>query len=191
MTEQPQYRVYHQTDPDRVELRESDEDDVFRVRMPIATTGEVRNDGDDPLSREEIQGMADQIEGRSISVFGDHGRNPDLAGSRYSAFEVLGEWEDAAVESRTYPEDTADAELVATARLMDPETMSDATGMLREGLARLKAQAERGMSLSSSIGWRDDDSFAGGVDLMETSIVGIGADPRTTSDGQLARAWAS
>lgn len=188
-TDEPQYRAYHRAASDRVELREEDDEDgVFRVRMPIATTGDVRNEGDDPLSRDELEGMATQIDERAISVFADHGRNPDLAGSRYSSIEALGEWEDPAVQAR---EADDEEELLATARLMDPSTMDEATGMLREGLARLKAQVDRDMSLSSSIGWRDDDGYPGGVDLMETSIVGIGADPRTTSqDAPLAQAQA-
>lgn len=189
-TDEPQYRAYHRPDPDRVELREEDGGDgddggTFRVRMPIATTGEVRNEGDDPLTREELEGMAQQIDERAVGVFGDHGANPDMAGSRYSAFEKLGEWEDPEIQSR---DDGDEDELAATARMMDPETLPESTGMLREGLSRLKEQAKREMSLSSSIGWRDDDAYPGGVDLMETSIVGIGADPRTTSQAAIAQA---
>jgi hypothetical protein len=65
---------------------------------------------------------------------------------------------------------------------MDPETLPAASGAVREALAAIKSQVERGFSLSSSIGWREDESYPGGNDLMEASIVGIGADPRTTSD---------
>lgn len=190
--DEPKYRNYYQPDPDSVELREHDgEEGMFSVRMPIATTGEVRNEGDDPLSNDEVSGMGQQIEGRAIGVFLDHGSNPDMAGSRYSAIEKVGEWADPETATRDADDET---ELVATARMMDPETLPDSTGRIREGLAALKEQAKRGLSLSSSIGWRDDESAPGGVDLMEVSIVGIPADPRTTSQDaavSMARAVAA
>ena len=174
----PQYRAYHQPDPNRVEVRQTDDDGVFRVRMPIATTGEVRNEGDEPLTREELEGMAEQINARRPSVFLDHGANPDVAGARYSAIEVNGTWEEGAVEPRADDE----FELLADARLMDPETLPESTGMLREALARIQAQAERDIPLRSSIGWRETDAAPGGVDLLEASLVGIPADPRTSTD---------
>lgn len=181
-TDEPQHRAYHQPDPDSVELRDLEgEDGTFVVRMPIVSTGEVRNEGDEPLTRDEIEGMARQIEERSIGVFIDHGSNMDVAGSRYSATGKIGEWEAPEVAER------GDTDVVeADARLMDPETLPAAAGSVREALAAIKSQVERNMSLSSSIGWRDDDSFPGGVDLMEASIVGIPADPRTTSQNAAA-----
>jgi hypothetical protein len=186
-SDDPKHRAYHQPDPDRVELRQADDEDgVFRVRMPIATTGDVRNQGDEPLTREELEGMAEQIESRRPSVFADHGRNPTISGSRYSVLEVNGTWEGPEVRGREVDDE---AELVADARLMDPDTMPEETGMLREALARVKAQAERDIPLRSSIGWDDNESAPGGVDLMEASLVGIPADPRTTSgDAELAQA---
>jgi hypothetical protein len=175
-----QHRAYHQPDPDRVTVRDSDDEDsdgVFTVRMPIASTGEVRNEGDDPLSRDELAGMAQQIEDRTVGVFLDHGTNRDISASRYGATGKVGEWVNADVV------DAGDNSLLeADARFMDPETLSDATGSVREALSTLKAQVERGFSLSSSIGWREDDTYPGGNDLMEASVVGIGADPRTTSE---------
>jgi len=178
-----QHRAYHQSDPDRVEVRESleDSDGMFSVRMPIASTGEVRNEGDDPLTRSELEGMAEQIDSRSVGVFLDHGQNMAISGSRYSATGQVGEWANAELAEA---DDTTLLE--ADARLMDPETLPSATGAVREALAALKAQIERGLSLSSSIGWREDDAYPGGNDLMEASIVGIGADPRTTSDAPTA-----
>jgi hypothetical protein len=173
----PQHRVYHQSDPGRVHLREEDSDGVFVVRMPLASTGEVRNDGDDPLTDEEIQGMADQVDTQSPGVFLDHGMNADVAGSRYSATGKVGEWQNPDLVEN----DAGETLLEADARLMDPDTLDESTGSVREALAALKAQVDRDIGLSSSIGWREDDGFSGGVDLMEASIVGIPADPRTTS----------
>jgi len=166
-----------------IHLRQpDDEDGVFEVQMPIATTGEVRNEGDDPLTRAELVGMAEQINDRMVPVFPDHG-NSGVAREPYSAMEKLGEWTDARV--REHGEGTDEYELVATARLMDPETLPAAARSVREMLAAIKEQVKRDMSLSSSIGWREDADYPGGVDLMEASIVGIGADPRTTADAEV------
>jgi hypothetical protein len=195
-TDDPQHRAYHHSDPDRVTLREAaeDEDDVFSVRMPIASTGEVRNEGDDPLTRDELAGMAEQIESRSVGVFLDHGASAlggggGMFGNRYSAVGKVGEWANPDVV------DTNDGDgpalLEADARLMDPETLPAATGDVRESLAALKSQVERGFALASSIAWRQDDAYPGGNDLMEASIVGIGADPRTVSDTEAAVARAA
>jgi len=179
-----QHRTYHHT-PGSVELRDTDEDGVFGVRMPIVTTGEVRNDGDDPFTREELEGMREQVAGGGLSVFLDHGASHlggggGMFGNRYSAAGKLGEWTDPEVSQRDADDKAA---LVATARLMDPASLPEAAGDVREALTVLKEQADRGMSLSASVGWREDDTAPGGNDVMETSIVGIPADPRTTSSG--------
>lgn len=185
---QPDHRFSRDVPAEAISLRQpEDEDGVFDVRMPIATTGEVRNEGDDPLSRDELDGMARQIDDRAVPVFLDHGRSAVGGPKRYSAVEKIGEWTEANVRERD-ADDTD--ELVATARLMDPETLPNLGG-LREAIGSIREQVKRDFSLSASIGWRDDDSAPGGVDLMEASIVGIGADPRTTSDAAavaLARA---
>jgi len=76
--------------------------------------------------------------------------------------------------------------LMATARMPDPEDLPAATGDYRQALAILKEQAKRGIAQDASIGWRDDDEFPGGVDLMEASIVGIGADWRTNTGDDAA-----
>lgn len=183
-TDEPQYRTYHQPQPDEVTVRASDDDDdgVFVVRMPIASSGEVRNDGDDPLSTRELEGMATQVNERSPGVFLDHGSNHAIAGSRYSAVGKVGEWRDGDLVTNQREEDGEEtALLVAEARLMDPETLPTATGPVREALAAIKSQVERDITIAASIGWRDDDASPGGVDLMEASLVGIPADPRTTS----------
>ncbi|WP_435065881.1 hypothetical protein [Halobaculum sp. EA56] len=181
-SDDPEHRAYHHGTPDRVSVREED-DGTFVVRMPIASTGEVRNEGDDPLTREELAGMAEQVDRGEAGVFLDHGMS-DLGGWRYSAVGKVGEWTNAElVDAQAEP----DAQLLeADARLMDPDTLSDTTGSVREALAAIKAQAERNIGLSSSIGWRDDEDAPGGVDLMEASIVGIPADPRTTTQGAVA-----
>lgn len=182
-TNEPQYRHHYRADPDDVELREEEDDGMFTIRMPIASTGEVRNEGDDPLTREEIDGMAQQLEERQIGVFPQHGRDGTIAPGRYSPFEKLGFWTAGEVEER----DGVDL-LVAEARMPDPDTLPETTGAYRQGLSILKEQAARGISQDASIGWRDDDSHPGGVDLMETSIVGIGADWRTNSETAQAMA---
>ncbi|PSP80174.1 hypothetical protein BRC81_03000 [Halobacteriales archaeon QS_1_68_20] len=185
-----QHRASHQPDPGEVTLRESDgdADGVFRVRMPVVSTGEVRNEGDEPLTRDEVDGMRRQIEERAIGVFLDHGSNPDISGARYSATGKVGEWANPGLVDGDGDETLLEADAV----LMDPDSLPEAAGSIREALAALKAQVERDMALSSSIGWRDDDGFAGGVDLMEASIVGIPADPRTTSqDAAVAMARAA
>jgi hypothetical protein len=177
-----QHRAYHQPSAVRVFVRETDDDGVFVVRMPIASTGEVRNQGDEPLTRDELDGMAEQIEGGGAGVFLDHGSNMDISGSRYSAVGKVGEWQNPDLTTN----DAGETLLEAEARMMDPETLSETTGSVREALSALKAQVDRDIGLSSSIGWRDDDSSPGGVDLMEASIVGIPADPRTTSQNAAA-----
>jgi len=179
-TDEPQHRTYHQPDPGDVELREPDqnEEGVFEIRMPVVTTGEVRNEGDDPFDREALEGMAEQYNSGQIPVFLDHGANPDLGG-RYSATEKAGVWRDAEVETR---EADGEDQVVASAVLMDPDTLPAETGTLREMLSRVKSQIERGIPQSTSIGWQDDEDAPGGHDVWETSIVGIPADPRTTDD---------
>lgn len=177
----PAHRTHTTPPTNRVTYRAPDdsEDGVFEVRMPIATTGDVRNEGDDPLTRTELEGMATQIKSRTVGVFLDHG-GTNLGGmERYSAVEKVGEWQDPEVQTQ---QDDGPSELVATARLMDPESLPSGVGDLRAALGSIKEQVKRDFSISASIGWREDDSYPGGNDLMEASIVGIGADPRTVSE---------
>ena len=184
-TRKTEHRTRYRAAGDRVDVREADDEDVFEIRMPIASTGTVRNEGDDPLSRAEIDGMREQINDRRIGVFPAHGGDTMIAAGQYSPFERLGDWHDAELVT-SERSDGVDALLVATARMPDPETLPQATGQYREALAILKEQAKRGIGQDSSIGWRDDDSFPGGVDLMEASIVGIGADWRTNTSDEAA-----
>jgi len=181
----PEHRLHYRATGDDITVRDADEVDddsgVFELRLPIATTGEVRNDGDDPLSRDKLNGMANQINDREIGVFPAHGGDTMIASGQYSPFEKLGVWESAAIDSR----ENANV-LMATSRMPDPEELPDATGDYRQALAILKEQAKRGIAQDASIGWRDDPDFIGGVDLMECSIVGIGADWRTNTGDEQA-----
>jgi len=173
----PPHRRTFEASGDDVEVRqpEDTEDGVFELRLPIASTGEVRNQGDDPLTRDEIDAMARQIGDGVVSVFPDHGESA-LSPSRYSIVEKGGEWREAEITTR----DEGDAALLeATARLMDPDTLPDIP--IREMLGTVKELVNRDMSIPASIGWRDDEGAPGGVDLMEASLVGIPADPRTKS----------
>jgi hypothetical protein len=147
--------------------------------MPIASTGEVRNEGDVPLTRDEVGGMARQINDGSLTVgvFVDHGQTNISGAARYSIAERVGEWQDAEVTTR----DDRDAELLeATARMMDPDSLPDIP--VRGHLGTVKELAVRDMSVPASIGWGDDGDAPGGVDLMEASVVGIQADKRTHSE---------
>lgn len=178
---EPQYRTYHQADAAAVQVRDTDDEDgLFAIRMPVVTTGEVRNEGDEPFAREELEGMVEQFNADEVTVFLDHGANQDVAASRYSAAEKAGVWRDADLETR---DEDGEAQLVASAVLMDPETLPGETGGLREALSVIKAQAERNIPLAASVGWREDDAAPGGNDVLEASIVGIPADPRTTTQG--------
>ena len=178
-TPAPTYRSRIDPPADTVEVRESDEldtdDDMMAVRMPAASTGEVRNEGDDPLTTDELRGMAQQVDDLTRGVFPEHGKGNFVSAGQYSQFEKRGYWSDAEVVDNL--SDDGEDMLMATARMPDPETLPSATGDYREALAILKEQAKRGIPISASIGWREDESAPGGNDLMEMSIVGIGADP--------------
>lgn len=195
-TDEPTYRQFYRARASDATARlvdDESEDGMMTIRMPIASTGEVRNEGDDPLTRDEIDGMAQQLGERQIGVFPGHGRDGTIASGRYSPFEKLGYWEDATVEEREVERDgTRDTVelLMADAAMPDPDTLPN-LGAYREGLGILKEQAKRGIAQDASIGWRDDDSFPGGVDLMEASIVGIGADWRTNTATESAMARAA
>lgn len=182
------HRHHYRAVGDAIQIREPEEvegeDGVFEIRMPIASTGDVRNEDDDPLTRGELEGFARQLSERSIGVFPAHGGDDMIASGRYSPFERLGNWNTAEFQTRS--EDGDDGVLMATARMPDPETLPAATKEYRTALAILKEQATRGIDQDASIGWREDDDFDGGNDLMEASIVGIGADWRTNTGDEAA-----
>ncbi len=173
-----QHRNYFEAAGDAVSVREgeSDGDGLFRIRMPVSSTAEAR-DGE-AFTRERLEGFREQISDGDIGVFLDHGRS-GVADSRYSALGKVGYWDSAEVASRDIG-----ADLVADAVLMDPAGLDAEVGDVREALATLKAQAEVGVPLASSVGWSEDTGdreVPGGADLLEISIVGIPSDPRTTT----------
>ncbi|ELY96660.1 peptidase U35 phage prohead HK97, partial [Natrialba taiwanensis DSM 12281] len=186
-------RAYHQPDPDRVVVRDLDEseDGMFAIRMPISSTLEAR-DGD-AFDEERLRGWETQINEGTVGVFLDHGMNTDLSMSRYSGTGKLGYYADAEVEQR----DDDEFELVADTRIMDPDTLPESTGTLREHLSRIKAQAERDIPIAQSVGWADDTGgrdVPGDSDLLEGSIVGVPSDPEASSHSTgeaLARAAVS
>ena len=193
-TTEPEYRTRHRSAAGSARLvdpTEGADEGMMRIRMPIASTGDVRNEGDDPLTRSELRGMGKQINRGNIGVFPDHGRNTDTSGAAYSQLEKFGYWSDAEVDDER--SDDGEDLLVATANMPDPETVPAATGKYRQALAVYKTQAEREVPMDASIGWRTDEDAPGGNDLMEVSIVGVGADPRTNTEqgaeaGVVARA---
>jgi hypothetical protein len=175
----PPHRRTFEASGDDIEVRQNEESGIFELRMPIASTGEVRNENDDPLTRDEVDGMARQINDGSLTVgvFVDHGQTDISGAARYSIAERVGEWQEADVTTR----DNGDAELLdATARMMDPDSLPDIP--VRGHLGTVKELAVRDMSVPASIGWADDEDAPGGVDLMEASVVGIQADKRTHSE---------
>ncbi len=174
-----QHRQTFHASSDAVSVREidtADGDGLFAIRMPVSSTAEAR-DGE-AFSRERLDGFARQISEGDVGVFLDHGRS-GIADSRYSALGKVGYWANADVVDRD-----VGADLVADAVLMDPADLDGAVGDLREALATLKAQAEVGVPLASSVGWVEDTGdrdVPGNADLLEVSIVGIPSDPRTTT----------
>jgi hypothetical protein len=189
-----EHRSQFQASGDAIEVRqpegEADGDGRFRIRMPVSSTAEAR-DGE-AFGRDRLRGFADQIADGDVGVFLDHGRSGP-GDSRYSALSKVGYWAEPEVADRD-----AGADLVADAVLMDPADLGADVGDLREALATLKAQAELGVPLASSVGWSEDTGdrdVPGGADLLEISIVGIPSDPRTTTadagEPALARAVAA
>lgn len=181
-----EHRSHYRAEPGETSVDEGDptdgEDGLMSIRLPIASTGVVRNPGDDPLTDRELEGMAEQVNALDTGVFPDHGGSNKIVGGvggDYSQFEKLGYWAEGEIEVDR-AEEGVDV-LIATAKMPDPETLPDTTGAYREALAILKEQAKRGIPIDASIGWREDEDYPGGVDLMEASIVGIGADPRTST----------
>jgi|APHM01.1.fsa_nt_gi hypothetical protein len=179
-------RTVHEADPGEVEVRDPDgvdESGLFRIRMPVSSTGEAR-DGD-AFSRDRLDGFAEQLRGERVPLFLDHGRGGP-GETRYGQLRKVGYWDDPGIQTR----DGAD-ELIADAVLVDPETLDDDVGEIRSSLSWLRAQAESGLPISSSVGWSEDTGsrdVPGGADLLEISIVGIPSDPRTTTTADVARA---
>jgi len=179
-------RTVHEAAPGEVEVRDPDgvdESGLFRIRMPVSSTGEAR-DGD-AFSRDRLDGFAEQLRGERVPLFLDHGRGGP-GETRYGQLRKVGYWADPGIQTR----DGAD-ELIADAVLVDPETLDDDVGDIRASLSWLRAQADAGLPISSSVGWSEDTGsrdVPGGADLLEISIVGIPSDPRTTTTADVARA---
>lgn len=184
-----QHRRAHTPDPAHVRVRDDDDSDdgMFRIRMPLSSTAEAR-DGE-AFTRDRLEGWQAQIEAEPLPLFLDHGHD-DLSGSRYGALSKVGYWDDPELVDRDgYTDLDADAVIV------DPETLDTDVGDIRERLNWLKEQADRGLPIASSAGWKEDTGdrdVPGGSDLLEGSIVGIPSDARTTtasaSPAVLARA---
>jgi hypothetical protein len=177
------YRSRYRSAPGDAEIRETAESDdgMMDLRIPIASSGEVRNEGDEPLTRAELKGMAQQVNDLTTGVFAEHGVGNMVTDGHYSQFEKLGYWADGEIEVEAA--DDGEDLLMATARMPDPSTLPSGAREYKQALIILREQAKRGIPIDASIGWREDGNYPGGVDLMEASLVGIGADPRTNTSG--------
>ena len=190
--DEPTHRRTHDAAPEAVSVRDpdpegDDAEGLFRIRMPVTSTGEAR-DGE-AFTRERIEGFRDQIAAGRVPLFLDHGRGGP-GETRYSQLRKVGYWDAPSIESRD-----GTAELDADAVLVDPDTLADDVGEMRAALSWLRAQAEAGLPIASSVGWSEstgERDVPGDADLLEISIVGIPSDPRTTttaaSEPALARA---
>jgi hypothetical protein len=172
-----QHRQFN-PDPGDVEVRQPEGGDgMFRIRLPVSSTAEAR-DGE-AFERDRLEGWVRQIETGDVGVFLDHGRNFDVAESRYSALGKIGYWDDPEVRERD-----GQAELWPEAVIANPDEMDDDVGDIRAILAWLKHQAELGIPIATSVGWAEDTGdrdVPGGADLLEISLVGIPSDPATTT----------
>jgi hypothetical protein len=78
-TETHRQRQTHEADPEQVQVRATDlsedDDGLFRIRMPVTSTGEAR-DGDE-FSRSRVEGFREQLEN-------SRGREPDPARTFYT-----------------------------------------------------------------------------------------------------------
>jgi hypothetical protein len=190
--ESAEHRQVHEADPDAVEVRQPDVDDgsanLFRIRMPITSTGEAR-DGE-AFSDDRLRAFQAQLQSERVPLFLDHGRGGP-GETRYGQLRKVGYWDAPSIEERGGTTD-----LDADAVLVDPDTLDDDVGEVREALSWLRAQAEAGLPISASVGWSEDvgdRDVPGDADLLEVSIVGIPSDPRTTtttSDAEVAMARA-
>jgi hypothetical protein len=173
-----QHRQTFEARPGDAEVRQPEgEDGLFRVRLPVTSTAEAR-DGV-AFDRDRVEGFREQIDDGDVGVFLDHGRNYDVAESRYSALGKIGYWDDPEIRERN-----GEAELWPEAVIADPDRMDDDVGDIRAILAWLKRQAELGIPIATSVGWAEDTGdrdLPGEADLLEISIVGIPSDPATTT----------
>ena len=176
-----EHRARHTAPGEQIEVREVDTEERdgawFAIRMPISSTIEAR-DGK-AFTRDRLEGWERQIDQGTVPVFADHGKNSDVAASRYSAFGKFGYYENAELTERN-----SGVDLVADTVVLDPAALPEETGDYRKHLAILKAQAEAGMPITASVGWKEDTGdrdVPGDSDLIEGSIVGVPSDPRADS----------
>jgi len=173
----PQRRVYT-PDAGDVDVREvSDEpgDGTWAIRMAATSSAEAR-DGE-AFSREKVEGFAEQAE--NTPVFLDHGRNQHT-GSRYSAAGRVGYIDNPELRERDGVTD-----LMVDFVLMDPDDLPEDAGWVREALTLIRAQAEAGVPITSSVGWSEDTGerdLPGDVDWLESSLVGIPSDARASTE---------
>ena len=168
-----------------VVTREVDDEDIEMLRVPISSTRTDREG--DRFSKEALEGMAEQIRSDQPMVFDNHG----LAGSwmdaiPYDSRETIGAQMDAELKDR----EDGETELFA---LINPD------GTHEEGERMLKQVADEKQPLKFSVGFRilnsdpiEDDAgneigreFTD-VDEMETSRVGIPANPDASASHEVA-----
>jgi hypothetical protein len=165
--------------------REVDGDDVEMLRVPISSTRSDREG--DRFNKSALEGMAEQIREQQPMVFDNHG----LAGSfmeaiPYDSRETIGAQMDAEVEQA----DDGEYELYA---YINPD------GTHSEGERLVKQVSEEKQPIKFSVGFKilDSNSItddAGNeigreftdVDEMETSRVGIPANPDASTPQQMS-----
>lgn len=168
-----------------VVTREVDGDDVEMLRVPISSTRSDREG--DRFNKSALEGMAEQIREQQPMVFDNHG----LAGSfmeaiPYDSRETIGAQMDAEVEQV----DDGEYELFA---YINPD------GTHSEGERLVKQVSEEKQPIKFSVGFKilDSNSItddAGNeigreftdVDEMETSRVGIPANPDASTPQQMS-----
>ena len=137
-------------------------------RVPISSSNYDRDN--DRMTEDFLLSMADQINTGHVALYADHGWGEH---GFYSAYDKLGSWSDAVIENGV---------LYATPVLSDAKIVADKVEAVRDML-------ESNTPVSWSIGFmptkwdaNDEDGmdFKDG-DLMETSIVGIPANPDAVS----------
>jgi hypothetical protein len=80
-----------------------------------------------------------------------------------------------------------DTLLIAEAAILDPAELDidGDIGEIRNALHLIKARVQAGIPLSASIGWSETGPDPSDVDVLEVSLVGIGADENATQSAEL------
>jgi hypothetical protein len=168
-----------------VVTREVDGDEVEMLRVPISSTRPDREG--DRFAKQALEGMADQIREEQPMVFDNHGLAGDFMGAiPYDSRETIGAQMDAEVEQA----DDGEYELYA---MVNPD------GTHPEGERMVKQVADEKQPIKFSVGFRvlgydeiqDDAGNEVGrefteVDEMETSRVGIPANPDASTPQQMS-----